>query len=162
MFSKEFASVKGLDLCFYFKKRPLYGLWASFPMKWTEVAPSSQDSGKKISFKSTANTTFFKNVILFYLTLIYNLWISAHSANSLLLITFLHAKEISMQDWSAKIDKKKCKFSNSQCVSQWLGFSARAFRKSARAMRMDLQKGLLQLSFKNLNTFASFHPFLMK
>ena len=42
------------DLCFYFKKRPLYGLWASFLMKWTEVAPSLQDSANKISFKSTA------------------------------------------------------------------------------------------------------------
>ena len=40
------------DLCFYFNKRPLYGLWASFLTNWTEVATSSQDSAKK---KSVSN-----------------------------------------------------------------------------------------------------------
>ena len=39
-------------LCFYIKKRPLYGLWASFLIKWTEVAPSSQDLAKKIHINS--------------------------------------------------------------------------------------------------------------
>ena len=41
------SSLMSRDLCFYFKKRPLYGLWAAFLMKWTEVAPSLQDSAKK-------------------------------------------------------------------------------------------------------------------
>ena len=39
------------DLCFCFKKRPLYGFWASFLMKWTEVEPSLQDLPKKIQFQ---------------------------------------------------------------------------------------------------------------
>ena len=39
------------DLCFCFKKRPLYCLWAFFLMKWTKVAPSSQDSAKKNQFQ---------------------------------------------------------------------------------------------------------------
>ena len=43
-------SLVSRNLCFYFKKRPLYGLWASFLIKWTEVAPSSQDLAKKILF----------------------------------------------------------------------------------------------------------------
>ena len=51
------------DLCFYFKKRPLYGLWASFLMKWTE------DLAKKFSFKSTKQNIFryigFKHKINF-------------------------------------------------------------------------------------------------
>ena len=34
-------SLVSMDLCFFYKKRPLYGLWASFLMKWMEVAPSS-------------------------------------------------------------------------------------------------------------------------
>ena len=53
VFSKEFASVKWS--LFLLQKAPsIRSFWASFLMKWMEVAPSSQDSAKKISFKSTA------------------------------------------------------------------------------------------------------------
>ena len=60
------SSLVSRDLCFYFKKRPLYCLWAFFLMKWTEVAPSSQDSAKKISFKPTAEgISLFKSDVPF-------------------------------------------------------------------------------------------------
>ena len=52
MFSIEFASVKGS--LFLLQKAPSILLLSFFLMKWTEVAPSSQDSAKKISFQSTA------------------------------------------------------------------------------------------------------------
>ena len=55
------SSLVSRDLCFYFKKRPLYGLWASFLMKWREVAPSLQNSAKKNPFQINSNTVYFIN-----------------------------------------------------------------------------------------------------
>ena len=60
------SSLASRDLCFYFKKRPLSGLWASFLMKWTEVAPPRKIRQNIFCFKSTPKGISLFNSMYIY------------------------------------------------------------------------------------------------